>query len=122
MLILLIFWVDYMRRINDEIHISCDWFESEQALIDECNKIKSVSGVAYDIKQRGFNPKHPKARKLIIRLPYFNFDAVENIKGAAVGWVDSCKGFITVRIEDKSSVVGLFEDIITKYLKYKKTK
>ena len=99
-----------------------DWFESEQFLIDECNKIESMSGVAYDIKQKGFNPKHPKDRKLIIRLPYFNFNAIKNIKGAAIGWVDSCKGFVTVRIEDKPSVVDLFEDIIIKYLEYKKTK
>lgn len=99
-----------------------DWFESEQALIDECNKIDSISGVAYEIKQRGFNPKHPKERKLIMRLPYLNFDAIENIRGAAVNWIKVCNGFITVRTEDEQKAVELFEDIIKKYLEYKKTK
>lgn len=104
------------------------WFESEEQLAKECDEINrkyhaSMGGATYDIIRRGFNTTHPKDRKLIIRLPYFNFDNVENIKGASNSWIDSGKGFkwIDNNISgyDRPCLVDFFEDIIKKYLEYK---
>ena len=106
-----------------------DWFESEEQLAKECDEINrkhpaSMGGATYEVIHRRFNTTHPKDRKLIIRLPYFNFDNIENIQGAANSWIDSGKGFKWidngVSGYNRPEVVDFFADVIKKYLEFKK--
>lgn len=104
------------------------WFESEEQLARECDEINikypaTMGGATYDIIHRGFNATHPKDRKLIVRLPYFNFDNVKDIKSASNSWIDSGKGFKwidnSVSGYNRPHLVEFFEDVTKKYLEYK---
>lgn len=112
----------------DKRYEYCGWYNNEQEAIDACVQMnidhpEYYNNATYEVVQRGFNPTHPKDLKWIIRLPYFNFNNVEDIKGASNSWIDSGKGFkwidYNVSGYNRPYLVEFFEDVIKKYLEYK---